>query len=113
MEAAVRGIADDGVPDRAQVDANLVCPSCGDRDLEERDTLEMPGGRHARDGAPRAPRPRGHLLTLRWIPPDRRIDAPAGACYSVSLLLLLCHLYFKACDAPPPQGRRKLAYNRG
>lgn len=42
-----------------------------------------------------------------------RIDEVANAFYSVSLLLLLCHLYFKACDAPPPQGRRRLAYNRG
>jgi hypothetical protein len=33
--------------------------------------------------------------------------------YSVSLLLLVCHLYFKACDAPPPQSRRKLAFARG
>jgi hypothetical protein len=41
-----------------------------------------------------------------------RIDELANACYSVSLLLLLCHLYFKACDAPPPQDRR-LAWNRG
>jgi hypothetical protein len=41
-----------------------------------------------------------------------RIDALASACYSVSLVLLLCHLYFKACDAPPPQDRR-LAWNRG
>ena len=40
-----------------------------------------------------------------------RIEALANFCYSVSLLLLLCHLYFKACDAPPPQGRRKLAFN--
>jgi hypothetical protein len=42
-----------------------------------------------------------------------RIDGLATACYSVSLLLLVCHLYFKACDAPPPQGRRRLAFNRG
>jgi hypothetical protein len=42
-----------------------------------------------------------------------RIDAPATACYSLSLFLLLCHLYFKACDAPPPQDRRSLAWNRG
>ena len=41
-----------------------------------------------------------------------RIETVATACYSVSLFLLLCHLYFKACDAPPPQGRRRLAYNR-
>lgn len=39
-----------------------------------------------------------------------RIDELASAFYSVSLLLLVCHLYFKACDAPPPQGRRRLAY---
>lgn len=36
-----------------------------------------------------------------------------GAFYSVSLLLLLCHLYFKACDSPPPQGRRRLARQHG
>lgn len=42
-----------------------------------------------------------------------RIDALANACYSLSLVLLLCHLYFKACDAPPPQQDRRLAWNRG
>jgi len=42
-----------------------------------------------------------------------RIDEVAGACYSVSLALLLAHLYFKACDSPPPRGRRRLAWNRG
>jgi type III secretory pathway component EscV len=42
-----------------------------------------------------------------------RIDALANAFYSVSLLLLVCHLYFKACDSQPPRGRRKLAYRRG
>ena len=41
-----------------------------------------------------------------------RIEAVANAFYSVSLFLLLCHLYFKACDAPPPQGRRRLAPSR-
>jgi hypothetical protein len=35
-----------------------------------------------------------------------------NACYSVSLLLLVCHLYFKACDTPPPHSRR-LAFARG
>jgi hypothetical protein len=34
-------------------------------------------------------------------------------CYSASLLLLICHLYFKASDAPPPEPRGRLAYNRG
>ena len=42
-----------------------------------------------------------------------RIDEVASAFYSVSLFLLLCHLYFKAGDAPPPQGRRRLAHQRG
>jgi hypothetical protein len=42
-----------------------------------------------------------------------RIDALANAFYSVSLFLLVCHLYFKACDSPPPQGRRRLAHARG
>ncbi|HYD36162.1 MAG TPA: hypothetical protein VEA60_01020 [Allosphingosinicella sp.] len=42
-----------------------------------------------------------------------RIDELANACYSLSLFLLLCHLYFKACDSPPPRGRRRLAWNRG
>ena len=34
-------------------------------------------------------------------------------CYSASLLLLVCHLYFKASDAPPPEPKGRLAYNRG
>ena len=38
------------------------------------------------------------------------IDGAAAAFYSASLFLLLCHLYFKACDAPPPQRRTRLAY---
>jgi hypothetical protein len=42
-----------------------------------------------------------------------RIDALSNVFYSVSLLLLVCHLYFKACDAPPPQNRRRLAYGHG
>ncbi|HET9639356.1 MAG TPA: hypothetical protein VFP12_09135 [Allosphingosinicella sp.] len=41
-----------------------------------------------------------------------RIDELANAFYSAALLLLVCHLYFKACDSPPPQGRR-LAHARG
>jgi hypothetical protein len=58
----------------------------------------------------------GHfrLILLAALPISvSRIDALANVCYSVSLLLLLCHLYFKACDAPPPQDRRRLAWNRG
>ena len=42
-----------------------------------------------------------------------RIDELANAFYSLSLLLLVCHLYFKACDSPPPRGRRRLAHAHG
>lgn len=37
----------------------------------------------------------------------------SGICYALSLLFLAVHLYFKAADTPPPQGRRQLAYLRG
>lgn len=42
-----------------------------------------------------------------------RIDELSNAFYSVSLFLLVCHLYFKACDSPPPSSSRRLAYGRG
>ena len=32
-------------------------------------------------------------------------------CYSASLMLLICHLYFKATDAPPPEPQGRLAFN--
>lgn len=32
--------------------------------------------------------------------------------YSVSLLLLVSHLYLKASDAPPPQPKARFAFNR-
>ena len=32
--------------------------------------------------------------------------------YSASLALLVCHLYFKAADTPPPQSRGRLAFHR-
>ncbi|HEY0113116.1 MAG TPA: hypothetical protein VGB59_08170 [Allosphingosinicella sp.] len=35
-----------------------------------------------------------------------------NACYTASLFLLVCHLYFKACDTPPAERRTRLAYNR-
>jgi hypothetical protein len=35
-----------------------------------------------------------------------------NACYSASLLLLVCHLYFKASDAPPPEPKARLAFDR-
>ena len=33
-------------------------------------------------------------------------------CYAASLVLLIGHLYFKACDVPPPPRRRMLATGR-
>jgi hypothetical protein len=41
------------------------------------------------------------------------VKGVSNACYTVSLFLLLCHLYFKVCDVPPPQRRRSLAFSRG
>ncbi len=35
-----------------------------------------------------------------------------GICYSAALLLLICHLYFKASDTPPPEPKGKPAWNR-
>ena len=32
----------------------------------------------------------------------------AGVCFTISLLFLVLHLYFKASDTPPPQRRRSL-----
>jgi hypothetical protein len=33
-------------------------------------------------------------------------------CYSASLTLLICHLYFKASDTPPPERKGRLAFNQ-
>ncbi len=64
--------------DGAQVDADLVRPAGGDRDLQQRDALEVPRPRDARDRAARAARPRRHLLPVLRVAPDRRVDAPPG-----------------------------------
>ena len=37
----------------------------------------------------------------------------ANLCYTLSLLFLIAHLYFKASDLPPPQPKGKLAWARG
>ena len=34
-------------------------------------------------------------------------------CHTLSLVFLISHLYFKACDTPPPKPRRQLAFSRG
>ena len=38
-------------------------------------------------------------------------QAAHNLCYSASLILLICHLYFKASDAPPPEPRGRFAFN--
>ena len=35
----------------------------------------------------------------------------SSGCYTASLALLLAHLYFKACDTPPPERKSRLALN--
>src|SRR5688572_17277815 len=72
--AAVHRVADDRVADRAQVHADLVRAAGRDGDLQQRDPLQVAGGGDARHGVPRAPRPRGHLLTVAWIAPDGLVD---------------------------------------
>lgn len=53
------------------------------------------------------------LIVLAMLPVSLcYVKGWSNFCYTLSLSLLLCHLYFKACDAPPPKGRRKLAYGR-
>jgi hypothetical protein len=37
------------------------------------------------------------------------VESWAGGFYAASLALLVAHLYFKACDAPPPERRGRLA----
>jgi hypothetical protein len=42
-----------------------------------------------------------------------KIESSINFGYSLSLLFLVAHLYFKASDTPPPQRHRRLAYSRG
>lgn len=39
------------------------------------------------------------------------VEGWASGFYSASLALLVAHFYFKACDAPPPERRRRLAFS--
>jgi hypothetical protein len=36
-----------------------------------------------------------------------------NVCHTVSLVLFISHLYFKACDSPPPQQKGRFAFHRG
>ena len=39
------------------------------------------------------------------------VEGYASGFYAASLALLVGHLYFKACDPPPPQRKRSLAFS--
>jgi hypothetical protein len=41
-----------------------------------------------------------------------RISGWSSALYSGALVMLICHLYFKASDTPPPMRKGKLAFAR-
>ena len=41
------------------------------------------------------------------------IQSMANLCHTVSLICLISHLYFKACDMPPPRRTGRLAYQSG
>ena len=78
VHAAVQRVADDRVADGAQVHADLMRPAGVDRHLAERQPRQVmragdPGHRLARVlGA------RRHLLPVRRVAADRRVDAAAG-----------------------------------
>jgi hypothetical protein len=42
-----------------------------------------------------------------------KIESSTNLGYTLSLLFLVLHLYFKASDTPPPEHRGKFAYSRG
>src|SRR5213593_4769485 len=76
VDAAVERVADDRMPDRAEMHANLVGPSRVNRDLAQRQARHVKRARDSRDGLAGAPRSRGHLLAMDRIAADRSVDAP-------------------------------------
>src|SRR3989442_10543305 len=74
VDAAVERVADDRMPDRAEMHANLVRPSRMNRNLAERQPGQLEGARNSGDCLARVPRARGHLLAMNRIPADGRID---------------------------------------
>src|SRR5262245_13018388 len=79
VHAAVKCVADDRVPDRAEVHANLMSPAGMDRDSGQR---QSSAGRFGPDNAshslPASASARRHLLPVRRIAADRLVDAAAG-----------------------------------
>ncbi len=102
-DAAVGRVSDDRMPDGAQVHANLMCSARGDRDVDQRDSREVPRAGHSRDGGSGASfartsrrgrpgavshpsagaalgPPRGgrcHPFPIVRVASDRRVDSPA------------------------------------
>src|SRR5690349_2955201 len=77
-DTAVQRVADDRVPDAAQVHADLVRPACVDGDADERQhRMQDVGANDACDRFAAPPRTRRHLLPIGRIAPDRRVDPAA------------------------------------
>ena len=73
--AAVHGVADHGVPDSAQVHANLVGAAGDDRHADQRDAVEPLGQDHPGDCLARPPRTGRDALPVDRVAADRQIDA--------------------------------------
>ena len=52
------------------------------------------------------------LLTASFPLSLAYVNSWSSLCFSTSLFFLISHLYFKACDTPPPERTGKLAFNR-
>jgi hypothetical protein len=76
--AAIHGVANDGMSDGAQVDANLMGSSRVDGHLAQCDTWKMTSARDTRHRASRVLGAGGHLLPVRRVAADRGIDAAAS-----------------------------------
>ena len=75
VHAAVEGIADDGVADRAQMHTDLVSPSGMNGHAREcQHASQMLGSHDARDRFARPARPRRHLFPVCGIAADWRVD---------------------------------------
>jgi len=79
VHAPIQGISDDRMPDRAQMDADLMGPSCLDRDSRERQgAAQVLGADDPRDRFAAAPRARRHFLAVHRVAANRRVDPPSG-----------------------------------
>src|SRR5262245_43658736 len=78
MHSAIQRVADNRMADGTKVDANLVGAAGVDGNLRERYRwIEMLRANNPRDRFTASARPRRHLLPVRRVATDRRVDAPA------------------------------------